>query len=178
MLAIVLLVLWVQPHGCKEGSLFEDCEEYKKCLADPPSCASLIISDAGVAPGSSASISGTIPTEIGSLTALTKLVVGENKMSGTIPETIGLLTMLVSLFLGSASGFPQVDASLLSGTLPSSLGNLALLEKLWVYQTQVSGTLPPSLTEMVSLQWINLDSSKFVGTIPESIGALTGLTWL
>ena len=182
MLVLLLLTLRVQQHGCKEGSRFEECEEYIQCLADLPNCVELVISPAASKPipprwTPSFNIIGTIPSAIGNLTALTTLAIGENGVSGTIPETIGLLTNLKSLRLASAPG-PPPDASLLSGTLPPSLGNLTRLEHLLVYQTQISGTLHPSLGELTALQEISMFANAFTGVIPESIFELTALTEL
>ena len=174
MLVLLLLTLRAQQHGCKEGSRFEDCEEYIQCLADPPNCVELVIEDGGPHQGTSHNIIGTIPSVIGNLTALTTLTIGENGVSGTIPETIGLLTNLKYLRLASA---PKAgDSGRLSGTLPPSLGNLVRLEKLYVYyQTQISGTLPLSLGELTELHYMNIFGNSVTGVIPESIFKLTPL---
>ena len=172
MLALLLLAL---PHGCKEGSRFEDCEEYLRCLADPPSCTELVIEDNPTDPdGGSHNIIGTIPSAIGNLFALTNLVIAESRVSGTIPHTIGLLTMLESLDL--ASDAKSGESGQLSGTLPTSLGNLTRLEILLVYQTQISGTLPPSLGELTALELMSMFGNLFTGVIPEIIFELTTLT--
>ena len=175
MFTLFLVVLRVQPHGCKEASRFEDCEEYIECLADPPNCTQLVI----VVPIStvpSQYITGTIPSAIGNLTALTKLNIGTNGVSGTIPETIGLLTSLTDVNFCSPN---SVGASgRLSGTLPPSLGNLTHLEKLWVSQTQISGTLPPSLGRLTALRELHMLNNALTGVIPETIFELTALTGL
>jgi len=176
MLVLLLLTLRAQQHGCKEGSRFEACEEYIQCLADPPSCTELVIADdlPPYVPVRSINISGTIPSAIGTLTALSKLIIAENGVNGTIPETIGLLTNLKYLRLASAPVVPGPRARL-SGTLPLSLGNLVRLEKLYVYQTQISGTLPLSLGELTELHYMNIFSNSVTGVIPESIFKLTPL---
>ena len=172
MFTLFLVVLRVQPHGCKEASRFEDCEEYIECLADPPNCTQLVI----VVPIStvpSQYITGTIPSAIGNLTALTKLNIGTNGVSGTIPETIGLLTSLTDVNFCSPN---SVGASgRLSGTLPSSLRKLTRLEALLVYQTQIIGTLPSWLGELTAMKSMGLHTNFFTGVIPESIFELTSL---
>ena len=176
MLALLLLFsLRNQPHGCTQGSRFEDCEEYLECLADPPSCTELVIEDDPTDPdGGSHNIIGTIPSAIGNLTALVTLVIAESGVSGTIPQTIGLLTMLTYLGLTSA---PTIgDPKRLSGTLPQSLGNLTRLENLLVYQTKISGSLPPSLGELTALQTMIMFMNSFTGEIPETLFQLTNLS--
>ena len=177
MLALLILTLRAQPHGCKAGSRFEDCEEYIECLAYPPNCTKLVIEDDPTDPdGGSRNIIGTMPTAIGNLTALTNLVISENGVSGTIPETLGLLTMLEALQLCSAPTLG--DLGRLSGTLPPSLGNLTRLEFLFVYATQLSGTLPPSLGELTALLFLEMFTNSFTGVIPETFSKLTALAQL
>jgi hypothetical protein len=60
-------------------------------------------------------ISGTLPTEIGRLTHLKKLLLHDNLMSGTLPSELGQLTALTHLY---------VQGNLFSGSLPSELGLL------------------------------------------------------
>ena len=78
------------------------------------------------------SLSGTIPSQLGALTALAQsLFLGQTSLSGTIPSQLGALTALAQyLVLGSTS---------LSGTIPSQLGALTMLAqnldlaKSWVF---------------------------------------------
>ena len=69
-------------------------------------------------------LSGTIPAEIGALSALRCLRLHSNKLSGSIPPTIGALTSLDSLLLSSNP---------LSGVVTSTLSNLTNLECLWLF---------------------------------------------
>ena len=181
----MLAVLALLTHGCTDGSLFEDCEEYIQCIADLPSCTKLIISGADASsrvssshqtfpPPQGLNVLGTIPSAIGHLTALTELVIGTYGVSGTIPETIGLLTMLKVLELSSAPVDPGPSGRL-SGTLPSSLRKLTRLEALLVYQTQIIGTLPSWLGELTAMKSMGLHTNFFTGVIPESIFELTSL---
>ena len=66
-------------------------------------------------------LTGTIPTEIGALSALTYLFLDRNELSGAIPPTIGALSSLTSLDLSNNS---------LSGVVPYSFSNLLNLEYL------------------------------------------------
>ena len=57
---------------------------------------------------------GTIPDELGKLTSLTKLNLGENKLSGTIPSSLNTLTNLT---------YVQLNDNMLEGTIPQDLWN-------------------------------------------------------
>ena len=98
MLALLLLTLRAQPHGCKEGLALRGLRGVHPV---PRVSAELHGARDRRRPtdpdGGSLNIIGTIPSAIGNLTALTTLAIAENGVSGTIPETIGLLTMLKSL---------------------------------------------------------------------------------
>ena len=65
-------------------------------------------------------LSGTIPSEIGSLINLDQLFLYANGLSGTIPTEIFSLTNLVWLYLFDNQ---------LSGTIPVELGGLSQLRK-------------------------------------------------
>jgi len=58
--ALLLLIV-----GCCKGNLLENNTIYQGCLSSPANCTSLDLS--------SQSLSGTIPTQLGTLTALTLL---------------------------------------------------------------------------------------------------------
>ncbi|OQY30290.1 MAG: hypothetical protein B6244_00065 [Candidatus Cloacimonetes bacterium 4572_55] len=64
------------------------------------------------------SLSGSIPTEIGNLTSLTRLYLSYNDLSGSIPTEIGNLTRLIWLDLQNNS---------LSRSIPASLVNCPLI---------------------------------------------------
>jgi hypothetical protein len=63
LLVDALLLLMIV--GCCKGALLENNTNYQGCLSSPASCTSLALT--------SQSLSGTIPTQLGTLTALTLL---------------------------------------------------------------------------------------------------------
>jgi hypothetical protein len=69
------------------------------------------------------SLSCTIPTEIGLLTALTNLDLGDNKLTGPLPTELGLLTKVLDLVAGGQC---------LSGTVPTELGAMASVTNMCV----------------------------------------------
>ena len=73
---------------------------------------------------SSNQLSGTIPSELGSLTNLTGLELYSNQLSGSIPSSLGSLTNLEALVLDNNAG--------LSGPLPGSFTGLDALQYLYM----------------------------------------------
>jgi len=60
-------------------------------------------------------LTGSIPSEIGNLTNLTKLYLSDNQLTGSIPSEIGNLTNLTQNFL---------DNNQLTGQIPESICDL------------------------------------------------------
>ena len=115
----------------------------------------------------SLSLTGTIPSSIGSLTSLQYFYLYTNKLSGTIPSSIGSLTSLQYL---------KVYKNSLSGTIPSSIGSLTLLNGMDLSSNILSGTIPGSVGLLILLQYLHLESNRLAGTIPSSFNKLTRLS--
>ena len=113
-------------------------------------------------------VGNTIPSEIGLLTQLTYLGLGENQLNGTIPSTLGNLVQLNSLLLGNNQ---------LSGTIPSTLGNLVQLTDLGLVDNQLNGTIPSTLGNLVKLSDLTTWNNQLIGTIPSTLGNLVQLTY-
>lgn len=121
-------------------------------------------------------ITGTIPTEIGTLTSLSVLMLGANALSGTLPTELGLLTSLWALVLQGSQyiGPAAIDDSRMgnqiSGTLPTELGRLSQLTQIALYHNRLSGTIPAeafgTLTSMVGLR---LGQNAISGSIPSQV---------
>ena len=67
-------------------------------------------------------ISGTFPTTLTTMTALTELWMCCNYINGTIPSTISTLTNLRVLRLNSQAGWADIQ-----GTIPSIISSLVSL---------------------------------------------------
>lgn len=67
------------------------------------------------------SLTGTLPSQLGYLTALTRLRLNDNLLSGSIPSELGQLILLEEFL---------VDQNALTGTLPASLCQLTLVASL------------------------------------------------
>eukprot|EP00752_Nemacystus_decipiens_P017123 g15339.t1 len=75
-------------------------------------------------------LQGTIPKELGKLTAIQRLSLAGNQLSGPIPPELGKLAALETLTL---------QWNQLSGTIPKELGKLTALQRLSLAANQLSG---------------------------------------
>jgi hypothetical protein len=114
-------------------------------------------------------LTGSIPPELGNLTALWGLQLCGNQLTGSIPPELGNLTALQLL---------ELDTNQLSGTIPPELGNLRALEVLYLYDNQLSGSIPPELGNLTSLEVLALESNQLTGSIPPELSNLTALQGL
>ena len=111
-------------------------------------------------------LTGAIPTELGRLSELKKLVLSRNRLTGQVPEWLGDLTDLEDLSLWG---------NLLSGPIPTSLGNLSNLEELYLSQNRLTGAIPPSLGDLSNLRELSLFRNQLTGPLPSELGSLTNL---
>ncbi|KAF8412998.1 hypothetical protein HHK36_000970 [Tetracentron sinense] len=100
-------------------------------------------------------LSGVIPSEISSLSALSFLNLSQNHLNGKIPENIGGMTSLESL---------DFSRNHLSGEIPQSMSNLTFLAHLDLSYNNFSGKIPFS-TQLQSFSALN-----YIGN-PELCGA-------
>ncbi|KAH9735373.1 MDIS1-interacting receptor like kinase 2 [Citrus sinensis] len=114
-------------------------------------------------------LTGTIPKEIGSLRNLKELRLGSNNFNGTIPNEIGSLRKLEALSL---------DSNKLSGTIPKEIGSLRNLEVLDLSSNNLNGTIPKEIGSLKNLKQLDLSSNNLNGTIPKEIGSLRNLEGL
>ena len=112
---------------------------------------------------------GTIPAEIGALTALQNLYLDNGQLTGSIPAEIGSLTRLYHLGLSNNQ---------LSGSIPAALGNLSNLGYLYLNTNQLSGSIPLELCSLQNLRQLFLYSNQLSGLIPPELGNMTSLTWI
>ncbi|KAK4484211.1 hypothetical protein RD792_011433 [Penstemon davidsonii] len=104
---------------------------------------------------------GQIPYEIGHLRRLRELRIRYNQLNGQIPLSIGLLTNLEMLDLSGNN---------LIGTIPWSIFNISSLQGIDLYKNQLSGTLPPSICHhSPKLKFLILSKNQLGGNIPRSL---------
>ena len=110
-------------------------------------------------------LTGSIPVELGSLTALSFLDLSGNGLSGPIPPEIGSLTALSNLVLSRNN---------LTGSIPAEIGNLTELKSLRLGRNQLSGTIPAELGKLTKLQVLFMHTNQLTGPVPLTVASLGG----
>ena len=114
-------------------------------------------------------LTGSIPSELGSLASLQYLTFHINELTGSIPSELGSLTSLQWLYLHNNQ---------LTGSIPTQLGSLASLQRLYLNNNQLTGSIPTQLGSLTGLQRLYLNNNQLTGSIPTQLGSLTGLQLL
>jgi hypothetical protein len=105
-------------------------------------------------------VNGTIPADLGLLTALTYFNVAGNALTGTLPASIGQWPALTYL---------DVGGNALTGTLPASMGQWTALTYFGVYKNKMTGTIPASIGNWSQIQSAYFEDNQFTGTMPNGI---------
>ena len=130
-------------------------------------------------------LTGTLPQELGYLTAIRSIRLQRNALTGPIPSQVGDLENLRELYLQSnrlSEPIPPELAKLrplellnlrgnrLTGTLPPELGQLGALRKMWLFSNDLSGPVPAEWTGMSRLSALHVhDNPGLLGAVPIEI---------
>ncbi|XP_009108522.1 LRR receptor-like serine/threonine-protein kinase GHR1 [Brassica rapa] len=112
------------------------------------------------------SISGVLPSNLGSFKSLQFLDLSDNLLSSSLPKEFGRSVSLKNLSLAGNN---------FSGEVPESLGGLVSLQSLDMSRNSFSGPLPKSLTTLNDLLYLNLSSNGFTGKIPRGFDLVPSL---
>ena len=138
-------------------------------------------------------LTGTVPSELGSLTNLQSLSLGLNQLTGEIPTELGILANLrwLELFNNQLTGEIPTELGILAnlqelvlynnqltGEIPTELGSLANLRWLELFNNQLTGEIPAELGNLANLQQLDLGGNQLTGEIPKELGSLANLRWL
>ncbi|GJP57021.1 hypothetical protein CLOM_g16061 [Closterium sp. NIES-68] len=99
---------------------------------------------------------GSFPTSITKLTALTMLDLSFNKIAGPIPDFLSTLDKLVFLSLNYVP---------LTGSLPSVLSTMRSLNYLGVSNAQIVGPIPAAFKSFKSLETLVLSNNQMTGPL-------------
>ena len=114
-------------------------------------------------------LTGSIPSDIGGLTALTVLALWQNDLTGVIPPELGNLPNLIWVYL---------QRNQLDGDIPSELANLANLERLYLNNNALTGDIPAELGRLSKLEDLALNTNQLAGTITLDLVDLVNLKFL
>jgi hypothetical protein len=103
-------------------------------------------------------LSGTLPSEMGTLLNLGVLDFGSNNISGEIPASIGECQSLQNL---------NISGNSLQGSIPSSMKQLKGLLVLDISSNNLSGGIPEFLGNLKGLSALNLSFNNFEGEVPK-----------
>ena len=109
---------------------------------------------------------GSLPPELGDLSALVALILAGNDLTGPLPPELGNLRKLEVLGL---------DDNSLTGPLPPELGGLESLLQLWLQGNNLTGSIPVELALLSALQSLALYNNELTGSVPAELGSLRAL---
>ncbi|XP_065851307.1 receptor kinase-like protein Xa21 [Euphorbia lathyris] len=136
---------------------------------------------------------GTIPKEIGNLTSLISLNLGDNNLKGFISRTIRKMTkfQILDIELNRIQGSIPTElcglqrlsdiyfgGNKLSRNIPSCLGNLSSLRKLYLDSNKLNSTIPSTFWRLKDVLELKLSSNSLSGDLPIDIGSLRAITLL
>ena len=103
---------------------------------------------------------GSLPVELAQLSSLLELNVSNNYLEGTLPSELGQLQNLTNF---------DISSNVLDGTLPSEFGNLHSLQELHIGDNKLNGSLPRELSNLSALEVLNLGTNSFEGSIADNM---------
>ena len=111
-------------------------------------------------------MNGSIPTEMGLLSELTRLDFDFNHLTGPIPTELMELRKL-KYFI--------TDDNLMTGTIPTEVGRLRRLEFFTIDNNAHYGKVPTELGRLNRMRDFELDRNNFTGSIPSELGRMWNL---
>ncbi|CAL5432218.1 unnamed protein product [Camellia sinensis] len=141
---------------------------------------------------SSLALVGSVSPQIGNLTFLRRIDLGNNSFHGKIPQEIGKLFRLQYLQLVNNSfqgEFPinlihcsnlrviHMGGNNLGGKIPTDLGSLSNLSYLILAANHLTGAIPHSIGNLSNLHTLSLPYNNLDGSIPTQLGQLSKLEY-
>jgi len=110
-------------------------------------------------------LSGEVPSSIGSLLKLKVLILRNNNLTGMLPFSLKNCTKLIMLDLGD---------NIFSGLIPDWLGQQ--LQMLSLRKNQIYGSLPQSLCFLTNIQLLDLSENNLSGRIFKCLGNFSAIS--
>lgn len=111
-------------------------------------------------------ITGSIPKEIGNIKSLELLLLNGNQLTGPLPEELGYLPNLDRI---------QIDQNKISGEIPKSFAYLNKTKHFHMNNNSISGQIPPELSRLPKLVHLLLDNNNLSGYLPPEFSELPSL---
>jgi len=118
----------------------EDRSEYQACLA---SYYDTSLSECNVLNLYNQGLTGTLPTELGMMTSMTTLEVGQNNLDSSLPTELGMMTNMREFWVYNNN---------LESSLPTELGLMTAMTNFRVYNNNLEGSLPTELELLTAMQ--------------------------
>jgi len=107
---------------------------------------------------SSFELTGSLPTELSRLTDLKRITMRSNYLSGIIPTQISTLRSLTTL---------DLENNILSGSIPTTLTVLTELQQLSIGGNEIKGSIPADIVDLTNLKTLELDRNQLQGSLPD-----------
>ncbi|KAM7528647.1 hypothetical protein LguiB_032057 [Lonicera macranthoides] len=111
-------------------------------------------------------LAGSVSPQIGNLTFLREISLGNNTFTGELPQEIGRLSRLQNLYISNNS---------FQGKFPKNISRCSNLKVIDIYDNDFVGEIPTELGSLSSLLHMHLSKNHFSGRIPPSLGNLSAL---
>lgn len=128
-------------------------------------------------------IKGHLPDEVGKLSHIVNLALGNNEFSGFFPNTFGGLQSLQGLWLGnnkirsfptSLCGLPALSTldlshNQISGPIPDCIGSVTSLREVHLNSNRLTSRIPSTLWDLKDVLILDLSSNSFTGNLPQQV---------
>ncbi|KAI5081867.1 hypothetical protein GOP47_0001610 [Adiantum capillus-veneris] len=105
------------------------------------------------------SLTGTLPEDVGLLTALETLDLSQNELTGKLPPQLGKLVNLHNL---------RLQSNKFTGSIPPELGNLEQLQYMYLTSNRLQGPIPHEIGRLKNLYWFDIAGNGLQGELPYS----------
>ncbi|KAG8390102.1 hypothetical protein BUALT_Bualt01G0048700 [Buddleja alternifolia] len=119
---------------------------------------------------------GKVPYDFGRIESLQRLNVGRNLLGGLEANGVEFISSLTNC---SKFEFLGIDSNRFSGELPNTVANLSInMNKLLFDGNSLSGKIPSGITNLINLNTLNVSWNEFDSPIISDIGKLFNLRQL